>query len=134
MNQSVKFIAIAAVLCLFVGCQPTQTASVPPADSASTTNMTTEQTTAQQSESEDAIIAKAISELPAAEQTEASMQKYCAVQTKQLLGTMGMPYKVMLDGQPVYLCCAGCKGKATRNPKETLAHVAELKANNANSP
>ncbi len=133
MNQSMKFIAIAAVLCLFVGCQPTQTVSVPPADSASADNTTTEQTSAQQSESEDAIIAKAISELPAAEQAEASKQKYCAVQTKQLLGTMGMPYKVMLDGQSVYLCCAGCKGKATRNPKETLAHAAELKANNANA-
>ena len=128
-----NFIAIAAVLCLFVGCQPTQTASVPPADSAATTTTTPEQTTTQQSESEESIIAKAISELPAAEQTEASKQKYCAVQTTQLLGTMGMPYKVMLDGEPVYLCCAGCKGKATRNPKETLAHVAELKANNANA-
>jgi Cu/Ag efflux protein CusF len=41
---------------------------------------------------------------------------------------MGPPVKVQIDGQPVFLCCAGCEEKALANPKQTLAKVAELKA------
>ena len=44
-----------------------------------------------------------------------------------VLGSMGPPVKVMIDGQPVFLCCGGCKKKALEHPQETLAKVAELK-------
>src|SRR4051812_13961561 len=37
-------------------------------------------------------------------------QDYCAVMPKQKLGSMGVPLKVMIKGQPVFLCCKGCKG------------------------
>jgi len=57
-------------------------------------------------------------------------QKVCPVLGTQL-GSMGPPVKVMLDGQPVFLCCSGCKQKAIDHPQETLAKVAELKANSA---
>lgn len=57
----------------------------------------------------------------------AEAQKYCAIQTKGLLGSMGAPVKLELDGQPVFLCCKGCTGKAQANPKATLAKVEELK-------
>jgi hypothetical protein len=40
---------------------------------------------------------------------------------------MGAPFKVMVEGQPVFLCCEGCKEKALANPKETLSKASQLK-------
>jgi hypothetical protein len=39
---------------------------------------------------------------------------------------MGVPVKITLRGQPVFLCCQGCVGKAKRSPEETLTKVAEF--------
>ena len=50
------------------------------------------------------------------------------MQTDERLGSMGPPLKLDIDGQPVFVCCAGCKKKALADPKATLAKVAELKA------
>ena len=41
---------------------------------------------------------------------------------------MGPPVKLMLKGQPVFLCCSGCKKEAGEHPDQTLAKVTELKA------
>jgi hypothetical protein len=58
-------------------------------------------------------------------------QQYCAVQSKDRLGgDMGAPVKVMVKGQPVFLCCEGCKEDAEKNPEKTLEKVAELKKKN----
>ena len=55
-------------------------------------------------------------------------QKFCPVLTDNRLGEMGPPIKLIVDGQPVFVCCNGCTKKALANPKETLATVARLKA------
>lgn len=60
----------------------------------------------------------------------AEEQKYCAVQNDKRLGSMGTPVKIMVKGQPVFLCCDGCKMKAESNPDQTLAKVEALKAKN----
>ena len=39
---------------------------------------------------------------------------------------MGVPVAIMLRGQPVYLCCAGCKGKAKREPDLILRKLKEV--------
>jgi hypothetical protein len=44
---------------------------------------------------------------------------------------MGLPVKVILKGQPVFLCCKGCERKARAQPNETLAQVERLKARSA---
>ncbi len=62
---------------------------------------------------------------------EAEAQKFCAVMNTSLLGSMGAPLKLDVQGQPVFVCCAGCKSKALKNPDETLATVAKLKAENS---
>lgn len=62
----------------------------------------------------------------------AEEQKYCAVLTKNLLGSMGVPEKVTINGQPVFLCCDGCETRAKAHADRTLAKVQELKAANAN--
>jgi hypothetical protein len=57
----------------------------------------------------------------------AEAQGYCVV-TAEPLGSMGPPIKVMVNAQPVFVCCKGCEKKALSNPDKTLAKVAELKA------
>lgn len=55
-------------------------------------------------------------------------QEWCAVSTDERLGAMGPPLKLDIKGQPVFVCCKGCKRKALADPDKTLAKVAELKA------
>jgi len=55
-------------------------------------------------------------------------QEWCVVSTDERLGSMGPPLKLDIKGQPVFVCCKGCKRKAEADPDKTLAKVAELKA------
>jgi len=54
-------------------------------------------------------------------------QEWCVISDEQELGAMKAPIKLDIGGQPVFICCAGCKRKAEANPEATLAKVAELK-------
>ena len=58
-------------------------------------------------------------------------QEWCAVSTEERLGAMGPPLKLDVKGQPVFVCCKGCRRKAEADPDKTLAAVAELKAKKA---
>jgi hypothetical protein len=57
----------------------------------------------------------------------AEAQRWCAVQTKSRLGSMDVPVKIMIKGQPVFLCCGGCEARAKKDEDKTLATVEELK-------
>ncbi len=35
-------------------------------------------------------------------------QRFCPVLSENRLGVMGTPVKLMIDGQPVFVCCGGC--------------------------
>ncbi len=76
-------------------------------------------------------IEAALQKLSPEDRKLAQEQKYCAVQTKNRLGSMDKPIKVVIKDQPVFLCCKGCLKEATENEDKTLARVAELKAANA---
>jgi YHS domain-containing protein len=67
-------------------------------------------------------IAKAIALLPEAEQSVALAQKVCPVGDGPL-GSMGMPYKVTVNGRDVYLCCEGCKETIEKDPDKYLAKL-----------
>jgi hypothetical protein len=58
----------------------------------------------------------------------AEQQKYCAIDSDNRLGEMGVPVKVMIKDEPVFLCCKGCKKEAEKDPDKTLARVKELRA------
>ncbi len=73
-----------------------------------------------------AAIAAAIAELPEAERAAATAQKTCPV-GDAALGSMGMPIKVTIKGQDVYLCCEGCKDSLEKNADKYLAKLAEKK-------
>jgi len=66
-----------------------------------------------------------ISQLPEADRHLALAQRVCPI-TGAALGSMGVPVKITLRGQPVFLCCKGCVGKAKREPEETLKKVSQM--------
>jgi hypothetical protein len=47
---------------------------------------------------------------------------------------MGVPVKVTVKGQLVFLCCEGCVKRALADPDRTLAEVQKLKAIAAGTP
>jgi membrane fusion protein, copper/silver efflux system len=57
----------------------------------------------------------------------AEEQGYCPVLGTRL-GSMGVPVKLTLDGQPVFLCCSVCAKKARSDAPATLRKVEGLKA------
>jgi hypothetical protein len=60
----------------------------------------------------------------------AEEQKYCALENENRLGSMGVPVKVVLKGEPVFLCCKGCRKDVEADPDKALAKVKELRAKN----
>ncbi|HUY91566.1 MAG TPA: hypothetical protein VMV10_22690 [Pirellulales bacterium] len=72
-------------------------------------------------------ISQTLARLPAADREAAEAQRYCAVKQGHRLGSMGAPAKVVVAGQPVFVCCAGCSKKAASDPQATLASVKKLK-------
>jgi hypothetical protein len=81
-------------------------------------------------QNEEAEIQANLAKLPAKDRKLAEEQKFCAVEEESRLGTMGVPVKVMIKDQPVFLCCKGCTKQAQKDPDKTLAKVKELKAKN----
>ena len=57
----------------------------------------------------------------------AEEQKTCPV-TGEPLGSMGVPPKLTIKDQPVFICCASCRKKAESEPDKTLKAVADAKA------
>jgi len=72
-------------------------------------------------------VSASMKKMPIKERTAAEAQKYCAIANKNLLGLMGTPVMLELEGKPVFLCCKGCVAKANANPAATLAKVEDLK-------
>lgn len=75
----------------------------------------------------------ALAKLSATDRELAEAQRFCAVMKESRLGAMGKPVKLLIDGKPVFLCCAACEAEAKANPKDTIARVAELKKTNASN-
>lgn len=69
-----------------------------------------------------------LAKLSAEDRRAAELQKFCPIQPANRLGSMGVPAKVMIGGQPVFLCCGGCEDRARDNEAQTLAKVKDLKA------
>jgi multidrug efflux pump subunit AcrA (membrane-fusion protein) len=69
----------------------------------------------------------ALAQLSAADRRLAEAQRFCAVQFANRLGSMGPPVKVVIQGQPVFLCCSGCRKEALDHPEQTLATVKNLR-------
>ena len=119
---------IAAVSIIATGCQ-TQSSPVSSNTESSTTHQDSDGH--QHDDHGDAEVATAMAKLSPEDRKEAEAQKFCAVMGDNLLGSMGTPLKLDVNGQPVFVCCSGCKSKALKNPEQTLATVAKMKVENS---
>jgi hypothetical protein len=68
-----------------------------------------------------------LDKLSAEDRTIAAAQKLCPV-TDEPLGSMGVPIKLTIKDQPVFICCKSCEKGAKKDPDKTLQTVTELKA------
>lgn len=131
MNICMKSLSCFVALSIFsVGCQ-SQTSPPPTEVSADVEAQGQTDAGPEQSEDGGAEVRLAMAELSDEDRQEAEAQKFCAIMKTSLLGSMGVPLKLDVKGQPVFVCCAGCKSKALKNPDDTLATVAKLKAENS---
>jgi membrane fusion protein, copper/silver efflux system len=77
-------------------------------------------------EDDDLKVKAALAKLSTVDRRLVEAQKVCPVR-KTRLGTMGQPFKLLLKGEPVFLCCKMCEDPARANPDTTLAAVEQLK-------
>lgn len=63
-----------------------------------------------------------VAKLPESDRKLAEQQGTCPI-TDMPLGSMGVPYKMTVQGTPVFLCCAGCEGDVKKNPQAALAKI-----------
>ena len=68
-----------------------------------------------------------IEKLSPADRELAIQQVTCPI-TGEPLGSMGVPVKIVLKGQPVFLCCIGCETEAKEHPDETVSKVDKLRS------
>ncbi len=137
MKNPAVFVTCFATVALFLpGCQ---SESAPVATDTATAPVTSE--SRDHSHGEDAHeghgaseVAAEMAKLSPEDRKEAEAQKFCVVSNGSLLGSMGAPIKLDINGEAVFICCGGCKSAAMKNPEETLAIVAKLKAENSESP
>jgi hypothetical protein len=78
------------------------------------------------SSSEQARIQANMAKLSPEDRRIAETQVFCAIDQDSALGSMGPIYKVLVKGQPVFLCCKGCEAEAKAKPDETLAALQKL--------
>ena len=79
--------------------------------------------------SADPDVAANLAKLSPEDRKIAEEQKLCPIAGDPLGSKeMGVPIKIMLNDQPVFICCKGCEKSAKANPEKTLKTVAENKA------
>jgi multidrug efflux pump subunit AcrA (membrane-fusion protein) len=54
-------------------------------------------------------------------------QDFCPILSDNRLGSMGTPVKVLVKGNPVFVCCKGCVTKALADPTQTLTKMEQAK-------
>mgnify|MGYP002624458071 CR=1 FL=1 len=63
-----------------------------------------------------------LAKLSPADAASAEKQHFCPV-SGEMLGTMGAPIKVDVNGQQVWICCEGCREALLANPDEYMANL-----------
>ena len=102
-----RFLPIAFCIALLAGCNDTKSSTVP----AKAGNE----------------VKSNLAKLSAEDRALAEKQKVCP-ETGEPLGSMGVPIKVMVKDQPVFICCKACEKSVQKDPDATLKKIEELKA------
>ncbi len=58
-----------------------------------------------------------LKELSAEDRAAAEKQRVCPV-SGELLGSMGKPVKIVVQGRTVFLCCSGCEAAFRKDPEK----------------
>jgi hypothetical protein len=106
-------VLLAAGLSLLAGCNGMATSS----KSAATDSAKKDSATAEKKLSEE-------------DRKLAAKQKVCPI-SGQPLGSMGDPYKMIVKGRAIFLCCPSCVADVDKDPDSTLKKVDELLAKKA---
>ena len=67
-------------------------------------------------------IEKALAKLSPADRAAAERQKTCPV-IDELLGSMGTPIKLNVQGREVFICCEGCEEDLRNDPAKFFAKL-----------
>ncbi len=116
------------MLLVFTGCNPTKSDSstvAPPiseAESSSHDHMDADHDSDSAGKSDMEKMAETMANFPEEDRQSAMKQHFCPV-SGEMLGTMGEPEKVEVDGQSVWICCDGCKDKLLAAPEKYLAKL-----------
>lgn len=81
-------------------------------------------------EDEEAKVKAALARLSTPDRRLAEAQRFCPLLGSRL-GKMGTPFKLILKGQPVFLCCQSCETEARDNADRVLKKVEQLKKHEA---
>ncbi|GDY07152.1 MAG: efflux RND transporter periplasmic adaptor subunit [Planctomycetota bacterium] len=76
----------------------------------------------------DAKIDLALAKLSPQDRKLAASQRFCPVLSDSRIGSMGVPIKITVNNQSVFVCCNGCSKSAAKNADATLKKVAEFRA------
>ncbi len=68
-----------------------------------------------------------LARLSEADRKRAEEQRTCPI-TDLPLGSMGVPYKMTLQGQPLFLCCEQCKDRVNKDPQAALLKIQKATA------
>ncbi len=75
----------------------------------------------------DAKLQAALKKLLPVDRALAEWQEFCPVLENSRLGSMGVPVKLIVNGQPVFVCCPACESQALADPDATLKKIAAAK-------
>lgn len=73
---------------------------------------------------DDKAIAAALAKLSPEDRTLAEKQKICPV-GGELLGSMGTPVKLTVEGRELFICCDGCEDAVRKDPEKYFAKLDE---------
>ncbi len=132
MKRLVKPVACLIATALFsLGCQSETTPSTSVAATPPVANESHAHSHGEDAHDDDhgaSEVAAEMAKLSPEDRLQAEAQKFCVVSNGSLLGSMGVPIKLDIDGRSVFVCCGGCKSAAMKGPEKMLATVAKLKA------
>jgi membrane fusion protein, copper/silver efflux system len=90
--------------------------------------------TAEEERKAEAEIRAALAKLKPEDRRLAAAQRFCVAQPEHRLGSMGVPSRLLVKGQPVFLCCDSCAREALAHPDRTLATLERLKGQGKGAP
>lgn len=121
VRHALILIPTAVAVAVLTGCSGSSPATKTDTKPTEQSTKPTEQSTA------DPKVKSDLDKLSPEDRKLAEEQKSCPI-SGDVLGAMGVPVKITLKDQTVFLCCAGCKKQAEADPDKTLKAVADAKA------